>query len=232
MNGSTKNSYLTGNAPIICCLALLLVLLHLPIFTFPSSTQKGKTKRRNRSGGAQNGADTPESLQPATRNPLGRKKRTAAQGANAASSPASGNLEATTEATADGPPLSSRQRNRLSRQVRSGARAASSLTAPAGKEGGDIGGKSSCVGGGGGHTGREDGPPAFLGRTGGMMDLAMDARGTLVSLAADLVAQVVRRRRKDRVGLGWVGCVGWARGYWGRSGRVRVAMSCILFLCC
>ena len=37
---------------------------------------------------------------------------------------------------------------------------------------------------------REDGPPAFLGIAGGMIDISVGARGALVSLAADLVAQV------------------------------------------
>lgn len=106
--------------------------------------------------------------------------------------------------------LSSRQRNRLKREARAGA--AASAGAPpfvakakrrrggggedgkgaGGNGGGDSGGGSGGGGGGGsgGASEREDGPPAFLGRARGMMDVAGDARGALVSLAADLVAQV------------------------------------------
>ncbi|CAM9115468.1 unnamed protein product [Laminaria digitata] len=106
--------------------------------------------------------------------------------------------------------LSSRQRNRLKREARAGA--AASAGAPpfaakakrrrggggedgkdaGGNGGGDSGGGSGGGGGGGGGVAseREDGPPAFLGRARGMMDVAGDARGALVSLAADLVAQL------------------------------------------
>lgn len=79
--------------------------------------------------------------------------------------------------TASGAQISARQRNRLARDARSGG------------GGGGAGGDSSCNGG---KDGQEDGPPAFLGQgaRGGMMDVASNAREALVSLAADLVAQV------------------------------------------
>lgn len=89
-------------------------------------------------------------------------------------------------ASGDGAQLSARQRNQLARQARS-------------RTGGGGGGgakRSRCAGGssGSGKDGREDGPPAFLGQAakGGMLDLAANAREALVSLAADLVAQVRR----------------------------------------
>lgn len=45
----------------------------------------------------------------------------------------------------------------------------------------------------------QDEPAVFLGRGGGMIEVATDARGTLVSLAADLVAQV-RKPTLNRFG--------------------------------
>lgn len=105
--------------------------------------------------------------------------------------------------------LSARQRNRLAREARSSAAAA------VGKPGGGGGasgakrrrgnGGDSC---GGGKDGREDGPPAFLGQTarGSMLDVASNARETLVSLAADLVAQV-RKGWVRRGGEGAPSCL-------------------------
>lgn len=106
--------------------------------------------------------------------------------------------------------LSARQRNRLAREARSNAAAAAGRSATGGSGGGGgVKGKRRAGGedhgdgsGGGGEDGREDGPPAFLGRgaRGSMMkDVASNAREALVSLAADLVAQV----RAD--GFGGVG---------------------------
>ncbi|CAM9816122.1 unnamed protein product, partial [Ectocarpus sp. 12 AP-2014] len=95
--------------------------------------------------------------------------------------------------------LSARQRNRLAREARSNAAAAAGRSASRGG-GGGVKGKRRAGGedhvdgsGGGGEDEREDGPPAFLGRgaRGSMMkDVASNAREALVSLAADLVAQL------------------------------------------
>lgn len=50
-------------------------------------------------------------------------------------------------------------------------------------EKGGVDGDEAC-------TVSQDGPMAFLGRRSGMIEVATDAKGALVSLAADLVAQV------------------------------------------
>ncbi|CAM9501831.1 unnamed protein product, partial [Ectocarpus sp. 8 AP-2014] len=96
--------------------------------------------------------------------------------------------------------LSARQRNRLAREARSNAAAAAGRSASRGGGGGGVKGKRHAGGedhgdgsDGACEDGREDGPPAFLGRgaRGSMMkDVASNAREALVSLAADLVAQL------------------------------------------
>ena len=114
-----------------------------------------------------------------------------------------------------GAQLSARQRNRLAREARSSAAAA------VGKPGGGSAKRrrgNDGNGHGGGRDGQEDGPPAFLGQKtrGSMLDVASNARETLVSLAADLVAQV----RKDRE---------WSATKWTRGGPPRGG-SLFLFL--
>ncbi|CAM9732253.1 unnamed protein product, partial [Scytosiphon promiscuus] len=115
-----------------------------------------------------------------------------AKGKHAAYAGDGGGSEDGTGARQKGQPqLSARQRNRLAREARSDAAAASGSGASGKRR------RSNAMGGGGGsggggQEGRDDGPPAFLGRgpKGGMMDVASNARETLVSLAADLVAQL------------------------------------------
>lgn len=149
----------------------------------------------------------PDSLTPqsgARLSPLSSPYPTAAEGAVAtketpdpvAADAATAGVSAATAAAASSAQLSSRQRNRLEREVRAGAAAAAGAPPFAakakrrrgGEDGNDADGNRG--GGGGGASEREDGPPAFLGRARGMMDVAGDARGALVSLAADLVTQV------------------------------------------
>lgn len=113
--------------------------------------------------------------------------------------------QATTDAASDhkggagdaqGSGLSARQRNRMSRQGRVPSFSASASArkrrrqpieaesgVEEGKEGGGGDGKES-------DAGSAIEPAAFLWRGGGMIEAADDARGALVSLAADLVTQV------------------------------------------
>lgn len=95
-----------------------------------------------------------------------------------------------------GAQLSARQQNRLAREARSSAAAA--VGKPGGTKRRRGTGSDGC---GGGKDGREDGPPAFLGQVarGSMLDVASNAREALVSLAADLVAQVGKGRECDGV---------------------------------